>query len=133
MDLCGIIKGERHPKGWGEEIWVANSSLYCGKILILRERKKCSIHYHLIKDETFLVEEGLVQIDVYPNVKFGTDKKDLSTVNIGKRKRWVMGPGDILHIYPGLPHQFFGLQNSRIFEFSTQHFEDDSYRVEKGD
>jgi len=48
-------------------------------------------------------------------------------------KCFEMVRGDILHIPPILIHQFYGLEDSEILEVSTQHFEDDSYRLEKGD
>jgi mannose-6-phosphate isomerase-like protein (cupin superfamily) len=112
---------ERHPKGWGEELWIANSPLYCGKKLILKKDKKCSVHYHKLKDETFYVQSGVVQLDIYPD---GYP---------GKIKRNILEAGDSLHIPPGLPHQFYGLEDSEIFEFSTEHREEDSYRLAPGD
>lgn len=112
---------ERHPKGWGEELWIANSSLYCGKKFILKKEKRCSIHYHKLKDETFYVQSGLVQLDVYEE---GYP---------GEPMRLTMKPGDSFHIAPLTPHQFCGIEDSEIFEFSTQHFEEDSYRLVKGD
>ena len=47
--------------------------------------------------------------------------------------REVMKPGDSLEISPGLVHRFSGIADSEIVEFSTQHFEEDSYRIEKGE
>jgi hypothetical protein len=38
------------PKGWGREVWIANNDLYCGKILEIRKGKRCSLHYHKIKN-----------------------------------------------------------------------------------
>ncbi len=51
----------------------------------------------------------------------------------GKKETMQMKPGDTLEITPGLMHRFTGLEDSEIIEFSTEHFEEDSYRVEKGD
>ena len=45
-----ITKPEVHEKGWGRELWIVNSELYCSKIMELTKDKKCSIHYHKIKD-----------------------------------------------------------------------------------
>ncbi|BCU98885.1 MAG: hypothetical protein CM15mV24_1100 [Bellamyvirus sp.] len=45
----------------------------------------------------------------------------------------VLVPGDKFHIYRGLRHQMIAIEPSELFEFSTQHFDDDSYRVKKGD
>jgi len=44
-----------------------------------------------------------------------------------------MKPGDKLHIPPGMIHQMQARKSTELFEFSTQHFEDDSYRIERGD
>ena len=112
---------ERHKKGWGEELWIANSPLYCGKKLILKKDKKCSIHYHKVKDETFYIQSGTVQIDLYPEGYPGAVK------------RIIMKGGDSLHISPGTPHQFYGIEDSEMFEFSTEHHEEDSYRLAPGD
>lgn len=119
-----IKKAEEHPKGWGRELWIANSHLYCGKILDVKKRKKCSIHYHKIKDETFYISKGKIQLDFYPD--YPKNYPD-------SRKRLVMSRGDIIHIPKGLPHQFLGLEDSEIIEVSTQHFDEDSNRIEKGD
>ena len=49
---------EIHPKGWGYEKWIVNNDLYCGKVLFFERGKKCSWHYHKVKDETFYVQSG---------------------------------------------------------------------------
>ena len=36
-------------------------------------------------------------------------------------------------MYGGLRHQMLALEDTDMFEFSTQHFDEDSYRVIKGD
>ena len=41
--------------------------------------------------------------------------------------------GDNFHVYTGLRHQMFALEDTELFEFSTQHFDEDSYRIIKGD
>ena len=45
----------------------------------------------------------------------------------------VLKKGDYFHIPVGLKHQMCALEDTELFEFSTQHFDDDSYRIEKGD
>lgn len=112
---------EVHEKGWGRELWLANSKLYCGKILELNKDKKCSIHFHKIKSETFCILKGSVEMRLYYQ---GYP---------GQPTILKMQEGDIIDIPIHLPHQFYGLENSRILEISTQHFEEDSYRYVKGD
>lgn len=53
--------------------------------------------------------------------------------DIKQAEEVILNPGDSFHVYVGLKHQMIALEDSELFEFSTQHFEDDSYRIEKGD
>jgi len=112
------VKIHRVPKGWGEEQWIHNDPLYCGKKLLLKKGKRSSLHFHVQKTETFYVQTGKVRMEL---------------IRQGARETVDLGPGDTLEITPGLVHRFTGVEDAEIFEFSTQHFEEDSYRVEKGD
>jgi quercetin dioxygenase-like cupin family protein len=113
--------GETHPKGWGYEYWVDNRSEYCGKILHFDKGKKCSFHYHKLKTETFCVLSGKIRL----KYSSGDDLDSASEITLER--------GEIFFINPGLRHQMLGLEESDIMEISTQHFEDDSYRIVKGD
>ena len=108
-------------KGWGYEEILRNTPLYCAKILHVNRGKEMSWHYHKLKDETFYVETGSVTLF------YGHD------ADITKAHVTILIPGDMFHISPGLIHKLRGIENSRVFEFSTQHFDDDSYRIIKGD
>jgi len=112
---------EMHPKGWGYEKWIVNKPEYCGKLLYFIKDKKCSWHYHKIKDEVFYLQSGEML------VKYGDDD------NIENAKEILLKAGDSFHIYTGLRHQMYALNDCELFEFSTQHFENDSYRIIKGD
>ena len=116
-----VTQPEVHEKGWGRELWLVNSDLYCGKIMELSKGKRCSIHFHKLKDETFYILSGHVQMNLFEN---GYP---------GEPTSFAMKPGDTVHIPQQLIHQFIGLKESRILEMSTQHFESDSYRLLKGD
>lgn len=48
-------------------------------------------------------------------------------------KGWGFEKGDNFHIYRGLRHQMQALEDTELFEFSTQHFDSDSHRIIKGD
>jgi len=109
------------PKGWGYEKWLVNNELYCGKILFLVRGKKCSWHYHKIKDETFYIHKGSIKVFY----SFG-DELEIADVK-------VLSAGDTFHVPPGLTHQMLALEDTELFEFSTQHFDEDSYRIIKGD
>ena len=122
--MATVEKGapiEIHPKGWGYEKWIVNKEDYCGKLLHMIKGKKCSWHYHTLKDETFYLQEGKILL------KYSDDD------DIEKAKEIVLNRGDKFHIYRGLRHQMFALEDTDLFEFSTQHFEHDSNRVIAGD
>lgn len=115
---CDIIRVE---KGWGYEKWVVNGPEYCGKVLYFDKGKKCSWHYHILKDETFYIEAGKVQLT------YG------DTDDIAAAQTIILNRGDKFHVYRGLRHQVLALENTRLYEFSTQHFDSDSHRVIAGD
>ena len=39
--------------------------------------------------------------------------------------------GDNFHVYTGLRHRMEALEDTELFEFSTQHFDSDSYRIKR--
>ena len=112
---------EEYPKGWGRELWIVNTNGYCGKILEFKADKRCSFHYHLLKDETFYLQEGCIELVT-------SWEDDIETAD-----RIILHPGDKHHIPQGLRHQMIALEPSKLFEFSTTHYESDSYRIIKGD
>lgn len=117
----GLLDGKFVSKGWGWEWWLWNNVDYCGKILFFKKNKMCSWHYHNKKDETFYLQDGELRV-------FYSYEDDL----VGA-KNILLKPGDIFHVPTGLRHQMVGERDSHLFEFSTQHFEDDSIRIIKGD
>lgn len=48
-------------------------------------------------------------------------------------KEVILERGDNFHVYTGLRHQMIALEDTELFEFSTQHFDSDSHRILKGD
>jgi D-lyxose ketol-isomerase len=53
----------------------------------------------------------------------------LHVIRDGKEIKKILTLGDSETIYPGEYHLFYGIDDSCIAEISTQHFEDDSYRL----
>lgn len=150
MSSDGYNKG-RHfvSKSWGYEDWIANSEKYCGKVLFLKKDKHLSLHYHNIKDETFYVQSGEVCLTYYDDPakdqEFIVPDPDQwytwpyallpwnSVVRVSQTiqglNQIILRPGDSFHIPVGLRHTAYGLLDSYIFEFSTQHFDEDSIRI----
>ena len=108
-------------KGWGHELWIVNKEEYCGKLLFFEKGKRCSWHHHTIKDEVFYLQSGKLL------VKYGVSD------NVEEAEELILEPGQNFYIYPGLRHQMVALEESELFEFSTEHFDEDSHRVIKGD
>lgn len=112
---------KRVVKGWGFEKWIVNKPDYCGKLLFFFEGKRCSYHYHKLKDETFYLQSGRMIL------KTSYDKQ---LEDAGVR---ILEAGDRFHIPIGLVHQMTAITECELFEFSTEHFDEDSYRIVKGD
>ena len=133
------MKGD-HPKmefvskGWGWERWIVNKQEYCGKILNLAKDRKCSIHYHIKKDEVFYVLSGKVLMRYHDQADKMVELEKLGLGELSDHMDHViLDAGDNFYVPPGRIHQFFGLEDSTILEISTFHCENDSIRIVKGD
>lgn len=114
-EKCEIV-----PKGWGKEIIFVNNPEYCGKILCFNKGKKFSMHYHIQKKETWYVAKGrfiLIWIETTNGITY-TEYLEV---------------GDVITNERGEPHQLIALEDSEVFEVSTRHYDEDSFRVKKGD
>lgn len=107
------------PKEWGEEIIIHNSSEYCGKLLRMKKGFSFSMHFHILKQETWYVNYGILQYSWIDTEK-------------GVVHKTFLKQGDVVTQYRGQPHQLEAIEDSEIFEVSTQHFDTDSYRIWKG-
>lgn len=107
------------PKGWGSECIVHSNANYCVKILHLKDKGECSLHFHKRKEESFLVLEGEVQIELCYN---------------GKEKLLTLSRGESIDISPFMAHRFKALKESTVLEASNEDLEqDDLIILEAGD
>ena len=97
-------------KVWGIEEIICNNELYCCKIMYLNEGYQCSLHYHKLKDETFYILDGIVELEHNDDVK-------------------TLSVGDSVRIKPNDKHRFSGIVDSKILEISTTDKVEDSYRI----
>lgn len=107
------------PKGWGKEVIFVNNDEYCGKLLCFDKGKKFSMHYHLKKKETWYVSKGafiLIWVDTANGVTYTEYLK----------------VGDVITNERGEPHQLIATEDAEVFEVSTKHYDDDSFRMWKG-
>jgi mannose-6-phosphate isomerase-like protein (cupin superfamily) len=109
------------PKGWGREVWIANNDLYCGKILEIHKGKKCSLHFHKLKTESFFLRSGRLIVRI-------KESADSPTI-----EEFELAAGECMDVPAGLVHQMEALEDAELFEFSTRHFDADSHRLVRGD
>jgi len=109
------------PKGWGREVWIVNGDLYCGKILEIQKGKRCSLHFHKIKNESFYLRTGRLKVRV-------KESPEAEAV-----EEFELVAGECMDVPQGLVHQMEALEDAELFEFSTQHFDSDSHRLVRGD
>ena len=112
-------KIERVDKDWGFELIRVNNKEedYCSKILYIEADKGTSMHYHLIKHETFYVREGTLIIDTI----------DPQTIELTST---VLTVGECMEIPRGIAHQLKSIGSPVEFDETSTYSDDlDSYRV----
>ena len=109
-------------KGWGREEILVSNDQYCFKRLIFDlEGAATSMHFHVMKDETFFVEKGSFRLDLI-------DTKTGFTYFVEMEK------GEHMRIDPLLPHRLTALEDdSVVIEVSTEDEVLDNYRIQPGD
>src|SRR5258708_6231442 len=78
----------RVDKPWGYEIVWAETDRYVGKILHIDAGQKLSRQYHVKKDETFLVEQGEMDLEVGRG-------NELRTIRMRSRESFHCPPGTV--------------------------------------
>lgn len=115
MRLEGVV-----PKGWGSELIWATTDKYCGKFLNFKTGSKFSMHFHAVKDETWVVLDG----------KFSVKWIDTKNASVHVKE---LIKGDVWRNEPLVPHQLICLEEGTIIEVSTPDSVEDNYRVLPGD
>jgi len=115
------IKADVIKKIWGKEYVLINTPLYCSKILKVDVDKAGSIHTHKLKTETFVTLKGQAKVEIWES-----HAKEPHCV--------LKGDCFTVTIRPGQYHRLsnIGDQIVYVLEISTEHFEEDSYRIQSG-
>lgn len=111
------------PKVWGSETLIANRA-FCGKRMRLAKGYRCSLHYHVVKDESFLVLRGAVLVEIGAPRFACIDARQPDRV-----RTFVLGPGDSIDVPAMTLHRFTGISDAEFVEFSTHDDPSDSYLV----
>lgn len=114
------MKKFNHPvkivkKPWGEERWFANARRYAGKLLLIKARRRLSLQYHRIKDETIYVDRGRLRVIRVPMRGPGVPSSLPSQ---------VFGPGSAVRIPARTIHRFEAMTDCRLIEVSLGPLDD---------
>ena len=80
---------------------------YCKKVLVQLPGQQHPLHYHKLKEETFLVLSGTLYCEL-------------------DGRRYTLQRGDTLLVLPGVWHRFWTEDGAIFEEISTTHYKDDS-------
>jgi mannose-6-phosphate isomerase len=100
----------RVEKPWGYEVHWARTDRYVGKILHIRKGHALSLQYHERKEETIYVQAGRLRYEI------GESTETLEVLELG--------PGDAVHVRPGLVHRMTALEDTDVLEASTPELDD---------
>lgn len=87
----------------------------------LREGQTRANHYHERKEEVFYVVSGKIKA-VF-----------LDPAN-GEKETFILGKGMKLRVKTGVGHLFYGIEDSRVIEYSPQYYDKtDAHRIDMGE
>jgi mannose-6-phosphate isomerase len=101
----------RIDKPWGYELIWAETDEYVGKLLFVKAGHSLSLQYHEVKDECWLVQDGLAALELA-----ATPEDELETIEIR--------PGDTFRYRPRTLHRVSAIEDTTIVEVSTPQLED---------
>ena len=126
-------------KLWGSERIYKNDDNYCVKLLTVNQGKSCSIHCHKQKEESFLMCQGKILLEIWETLPEETTTEGLK--NIAKTKpihRYILESYNVyqlndlsvITIPPYTPHRFTGLMDgdNMFYEASTRDSTSDNFR-----
>jgi mannose-6-phosphate isomerase len=101
-----VYRAPRQDKPWGHEvIYAAIDGKYAGKIIHVRAGHALSLQYHNHKEETSTVLSGAALIE------HGRSADALTSQHFG--------PGDTIHLPPGVLHRITAITDLTFAETST--------------
>jgi quercetin dioxygenase-like cupin family protein len=82
--------------------------------LFIKQGRYLSYHHHEKKDEVLFIESG--------KINFTHDMN-------GEPQTLLLSEGYAFHVTPNIVHQMEAIVDTVIYEFSTKHLDEDSFRT----
>ena len=98
-------------KPWGHELVWAEAEQYVGKVLFVKAGESLSLQFHREKDESWLVHDGRVKIE-------------LGSAGDAMLNEEVVSPGACFRFRPGTVHRVTAIEDTTILEVSTPQIDD---------
>ena len=102
-------------RDWGEELFIAETPHYLGKLLKMGAGTQGGLQYHVEKDETFYLLSGQALVEC-ETIRNSAGELALTTI--------PMSTGESYHIPPGAVHRVTAVTDCVFVEASTPHYED---------
>lgn len=105
-EAAEIYPAARQDKPWGYELIFASvSDKYAGKVIHVNAGHSLSLQYHREKEETISVLDGEAVVEYGPAADQLTERR--------------FGPGDTIHLPPGVLHRIRAISDLTFAEAST--------------
>lgn len=101
---------EVHEREWGQEIFIARTPHYLGKLLVMKAGTAGGMQFHVEKYETFYLQSGQAEVE------YDDGKGSIVTVQ--------MAPGQSFQVPPGAVHRTTAITDCVFIETSTPHYDD---------
>jgi mannose-6-phosphate isomerase len=99
----------RVEKPWGYELIWAETARYVGKVLHITKGQRLSRQYHNLKEETFLIQSGEMDLEIGQGA-------DIKTIR--------MKLNDSFHCLPKTIHRMVAVTDVDVVEVSTPELDD---------
>jgi uncharacterized RmlC-like cupin family protein len=120
-------------KKWGWERILHNAE-FCAKVMGLDQGFQCSVHFHAVKKEMFIVTKGAIRVELWDRLCPETTECCPGIIDCAHPDKilildYAYSAGANIYIDNFVPHRFIGLgKQNEFIETSTHDDPEDSYR-----
>lgn len=107
-------------KPWGHELWInGQHPCYALKEIYLKAGSKTSLQYHILKQETNVLFNGLTKLHYKKTESVKNDNVEAN--DLGQVE---LGPICSIDVVPGILHRLEAITDVLLYETSTPHLDD---------